>query len=394
MLAKNPLFKHNQTRLKTVCIVFSLLIIVGYFNPTPTSAQINDIYTVENLEVDITADTAVQARQQAFYVVQRKAFRKLISRIATNVDPANFEDLDNQFIGSLVKDFEIKNEKLSKVRYIGTYTFRFDQDSVQQFLNNNNLAYTDVGSKAILILPYYYDGKQTVIWSSENPWFDAWNKSTSFEGLVPVILPLGDLQDSNDIQNNRALNFNPASLQTMTERYNAREALIALAIPNPDTISGAVPADLTVMLYRTDRDMAELIEKIDVSVSGSENIFDAAIEKTRRSLQDDWKNKTTVDPMQQNNLQAIVNFQSILEWVETNEALQTVQGVDTVSILSLTPNRAKIALSFNGNESRLRLALAQSDITLSSPRVNFQGNTSSGSPLEYELYLNKYYQPF
>ena len=353
-------------------------------------AKSSGIYTVKDVKVDVTAKSAVQARELAFKKAQRKAFIKLLHRIVSGEDISQFEEFDDQYIGSLVKDFEITSEKASNVRYIGTYTFRFDQRSIQTLLNNNNLAYTDVSSKPILVLPFYHNGSQTVIWDQDNPWMNAWNKQDSFQGLVPVVVPVGDLMDPADIQNNQALSYNPESLRSMVSRHGSGEALVVLALPQFKS-GGTKPDTLDIMMYRTDRNTPELASKISVSTSDirkGNDIFSEAVIRTQEKLQKDWKKRTTTSSAQSNNLKVRVNFKTMRQWIETHQALKKVQGVHTIKVLSLTPRNAIITLSFNGSESRLRLALAQSDITLSEPKISFAD--AGGSPLEYELHLNKY----
>ena len=371
--------------------VIAFIALLGIFVSSDAHAKTSGIYTVKNVKIDITAKSAVQAREQAFKQAQRKAFMTLLNRIVSGEDISQFEEFDDQYIGSLVQDFEITSEKTSNVRYIGTYTFRFSQNALQELLNNNNLAYTDVGSKPILILPFYHDGSQTIIWDNNNPWMNAWNKQDSYQGLVPMIVPVGDLMDTADIQNNQALSYNQENLRSMISRYEAGEALIAMALPQFKT-GGSTPDTLDIMLYRTDRNTPELAAKITVQADQSgKDIFSAAVIKTQAKLQQDWKQRTTTSSSQSNNLKVRAAFKSMRQWVETHQALKKVQGVHSVKVLSLTPDHAIITMSFNGSESRLRLALAQSDISLSEPHVSF--NAAGGSPLEYDLHLNKYAMP-
>ena len=196
--------------------------------------------------------------------------------------------------------------------------------------------------------------------------------------------------DPADIQNNQALSYNPESLRSMVSRHGSGEALVVLALPQFKS-GGTKPDTLDIMMYRTDRNTPELASKISVSTSDirkGNDIFSEAVIRTQEKLQKDWKKRTTTSSAQSNNLKVRVNFKTMRQWIETHQALKKVQGVHTIKVLSLTPRNAIITLSFNGSESRLRLALAQSDITLSEPKISFAD--AGGSPLEYELHLNKY----
>jgi hypothetical protein len=83
-----------------------------------------------------------------------------------------------------------------------------------------------------------------------------------------------------------------------------------------------------------------------------------------------------------------IRFAGMQQWVQTQKALRAAPGVTDVKVLSLKPDGADVEFAFQGSEDRLRLALAQADITLSSPQVDFL----NGQPLVYDLYLNQYAQ--
>ncbi len=104
--------------------------------PAPETAPVaapqpDTSYTVTDVKVDVTADNAVNARQQAQEKAQQDAFAQLAARLAPGqtipAPPA-------MTIATMVDDFEITQEQLSPVRYIGTYTFRFRPAAVQAWL--------------------------------------------------------------------------------------------------------------------------------------------------------------------------------------------------------------------------------------------------------------------
>ena len=91
-----------------------------------TTSQVwayDNLFTVEGVTVDVTAENAVAARDEAFMKAQRDAFAVLAKRMVAEGQAGNVGVPDDDTLSSFVKDFEVTNEKLSAVRYIGTYTF-------------------------------------------------------------------------------------------------------------------------------------------------------------------------------------------------------------------------------------------------------------------------------
>ena len=385
----------------------ALLAVLWLFAAVPARAD-DSLYTVEGITVDITAESAIAAREQAFAKAEQDAFTALAARMLTEAEMATFTPPDSETISPMVQDFEITNERLSPVRYIGTYTFRFRDDDVRSFFSIKGQAFTDVVSRPVLVLPFYQWGSRMVLWEGENPWLNAWNRAQQQAGLVRVTVPIGDAQDVIDIADNQALTYDPAALDSMLLRYDAGDAVIAIATPVwPDTeqnvAPNAMPKEVAVMLYRTGMTGPEFITTLKVTpVDGDDrdSLYDRTTQQVQAALQKDWKEKTAVAPAPTEyaatTLQARVKISAMKDWVEMQKALSRVQGVQNIRVLKLSPQEARIELAFQGTESRLRLALEQANIVLTQPQVSFAGYQPGydpmampGSPLVYDLYLNK-----
>src|ERR1700722_13356422 len=76
---------HSFPRLRGICLALAALML--FFN-LPAHAQTTDtmVYTVTDIAVDVTADSAAHARDQAVGEAQRAGFNQLLERLG--VDPA------------------------------------------------------------------------------------------------------------------------------------------------------------------------------------------------------------------------------------------------------------------------------------------------------------------
>lgn len=356
------------------------------------------LFTVRDIKVDVTSENSIKAREHAFAKAQQDAFAVLAERMTDEGAGQDTPMPDVATISSLIQDFEVTEEKLSSVRYIGTYTFRFKDKEVRNYFSGHGVRFTDVSSRPVLVLPFYQRGNRMVIWSPYNDWMRAWNRAGDMQGLVPLVVPIGDLMDVSDINDDEALTYDEEKLERMLARYDAGEAVLAIAIPD-DHLS-LVKADqdqatgaLAVQIYRTDRAGPEAVRGFTVSAKGGESkaeLFDRAAREVHKSLQKNWKDKTIVGPEGGNTLQVRVHFSGLDEWARTQRALERVYGVNEIILKSLSSNEARVDLIFQGTERRLRLALAQADMTLTEPRINPTSFGQSGGalPLVYELYLN------
>lgn len=354
------------------------------------------LFTVEDVKVDVTDSNALKAKENAFGQAQVKAFKEIAGRMLSESEAQNLQVPDLLTISSLIQDFEVTNEQLSSVRYLGTYTFRFKDNAVKRYFSGQGLQYTDVSSRPILILPFYQRGEQSVLWAHDNKWMHAWGAAENLSGVAPVVLPLGDLADVRDIGDDQALSYNQGGLSQMLNRYGAGEAVLAIAVPDEGLDTGEVSSgNITVHLYRTDRSGPEYVQEIRVGKSSGDTMEEAlndAVRKVYNALQRDWKSKTMVSAGQNNRLQVKVSFNTLDQWIKTKRALERVYGVNEVMVKSLSPKNALVDIMFQGTEERLRLALEQADMTLAKPRIDVSSmahNPNSRiSPMVYELYLN------
>ena len=179
----------HAARIVFYTIVFSFLCVVS-----PAQAA-NPVFTIEDVKVDVTASNALEAKQRAFEQAQVDAFEIMAGRMLSESEIKAAPQPDLSTISLLIQDFEVTKEQLSAVRYVGTYTFRFKDDAVRRHFSGQGFQYSDVGSKPVLILPFYQRGDEAVLWSHNNVWMKAWNAASNLRGLVPTVLPLGDLAD-------------------------------------------------------------------------------------------------------------------------------------------------------------------------------------------------------
>ncbi len=385
--------------------IFTFLAVFGLLSlNAPTQGHAADsAFTITDVHVDVTSDNAAKAREEAFGKAQYSAFRQLADRLLSEGEAASFQMPDVSTISTMINDFEVTNEQLSTVRYVGTYTFRFKDKDVRQYLNMKNMSFTDVASKPVLVLPFYEDGGRTVLWDDSNPWMKSWADNKTFQGLVPVMVPIGDLQDVADIEEGQPLSYENEKMSAMIERYNAREALIVIAAPkNPVSQNDVmVPSNLEISIYQTSGDKPRFLRSVNVANESDSDfgkaMFNEGVQRVRSVFQDQWKSQTVVSPSYgtSNQLKARVHFSNVQEWVETQNALKNVAGVTETKLLSLSPRMAELEILFKGDESRLRLALSQANFTLSQPRVNgsvqqFQNNGYSNAAQTHDLYLDKF----
>ncbi len=346
-------------------IMICTIIILSHLSVIKVANAYNSLFIVEDITVDVTAKNSVLAQERAFEQAQSKAFMALTKRMVEEAQVQNITPPSSATISSLVKDYEVKNEKLSAVRYVGTYIFRFREKAVSQFFSISGVNFTNESSKPLLVLPIFQNGGRNILWSDGNIWMKAWANSRSISsGLVPIEVPIGDLMDIADIDENQPLRYSRKNLDRMLARYNAKEAAIMIAVPAPDLLNGG---DLRISIYRTDRMSAQHVRDIIIPANNGEDleqIYARGVKKAYSALQKDWKSKTLSSSSQSKIFNIRVSLKNLRQLVRLKQKLNNIRGISDVFVLSLKKIEAKISLKFRGDEEHLRKSLARANLSL------------------------------
>lgn len=330
----------------------------------PAASAIEDVYTVRDVEVDVTTTNAAAARDEAIAQAQRKAYAELVRRLAT--PGAEAPPADDAQLARLVQDFEIQRERSSSVRYLATLTVRFRPDAVRDHLQSGNVAFTEMMSEPVLVLPVYsVAGAPPVLWEDRTVWRDAWENAPGAGGLVPVQVPYGDLADLADVSAEEAVSGDGDALAAIAGRYGAGDVLVAeLQVPagGPDPSS---PGE--VRLTRHGDYGSEPVRTVPVPARPEgtvESYLQAAVTAVGGLLEQEWKQATTSASHEEGRLLVTVPIGRLDDWVQTRRRLDEVQLVSDAALRSLSRDAATVELRYRGDLDRLRLALEQRDLML------------------------------
>lgn len=329
--------------------------------PRPAPAEILDPYLVENVQVDVEAANAAKAREEALVQGEKMALDRLLRRLTLEADQARLPQVSDRQRANLVEDFRVRSEKSSAVRYIATLAYRFKRDGIRALLTQAGLTFVETPSKPVVILPVYRTAAGTVLWDEPNPWRHAWDGLDIRTGLVPFVVPSGDVQDLQAIDAPHAASADPVALKAIAQRHGANVVLVAVA---NEAQGGAM--NIVVNGYNTATGANPLNQNYPVP-PGTDRA--AALGNVAKAIVDGyeerWKRDNVVVPGGAGAaLRVVVPIGSYGDWVELRRRLRTVALVRSFQVLELTREQARLSLDYTGDVEQLRVALAQSDLTL------------------------------
>ncbi len=343
------------------------LLLVAVVAPRPAFAQTaagsEEVYTVANVAVDVTAETAAEAREQALLEGQAEALDRVFRRLTQRVNHERLPVVDDRRATFMVRDFNIANEKTSPVRYLARVTYRFKPTEVRRELRAASIPFTETASQPVLVLPVLRRAASLNLWDEPNPWRSAWGGLPPSGGLVPVVVPFGDLADIADISAEQAADGSREHLKSIASRYGARDALVAIASLTP-TLSGRDAIDVAVTRVGTTTQNPVLL---DFSVQTGESLdalFARAAQETAAAVEDAWIGANLLRFGEEQVMVVSVPIGDLGEWVEVRSRLGRVPVISGFELKSLRRQAAVVELTFIGDEDQLMDSLAQRDLEL------------------------------
>ena len=350
-------FRIGAARAIAMAVVVAVLGVTG--------ARAGDVFQVTGVEVDVTAETAAVAREQALRDGEARAFQRLLERLTLRVDHGHLPRLGAREIEGYVKDFSIAQEKTSSVRYLARLNFRFKAENIRRFLIESGLPFAETQSKPVLVLPVYQVTAALLLWDDPNPWFDAWKSLPVADGLVPLMLPLGDLADIAAIGAEQAIDGDIQRLSAIGHRYGAGDTLGARAILGVEPGRGTARIEVYVTRYGSGLDLETTVIAFAAEVGESrQTLLHWAAGQVARQVEDAWKEATVLRFDDSSVLAVTVPIDSLGAWLKVRRRLAGVATVRRIDLVLLSRDEVRINLHYNGEPEQLILALEQTDLVL------------------------------
>jgi hypothetical protein len=323
------------------------------------------VFTVTNVSVDATAETATAARVKALENGHRDAFVRLMTRLV----PLNLRkrelEADTGRITQLVKSFGVDQEKTSAVRYLATLRFAFDRDGMRKFLREAGLPFAETRSKPVLVLPVLRRAGVYLLWDAQNTWRNAWSALPVPDGLVPIIVPNGDLADINDISADQAVRGRQDRLDAILARYGATDAILVLAALDARRLGNAPVVQVTITRFGTrDADRTTVLGVVAEPGASVEDTIAAAAPRAASQIEENWKLDNLLRFDLPRVLIAVMPLDDLSDWVAMKGRLSKIAFIEASELLALSRLGATVRLRYFGNHEQLALALSQRDVRL------------------------------
>jgi hypothetical protein len=338
------------------------------------------IYTISDVAVDETAESAATARDVALAKGQATAFRRLMNRIVPIAQQDRIPPLSPAILLDIVAGIDVENEKTSSVRYLANLTVRFNQAAVRAMLRGADVAFAETPGKPLIVLPIYRAAGTLQLWDNANGWLRAWQALPAQDALIPLSVPKGDSADISDISPQQALNGTQARLTAITRRYGASGVVLAAATLRRDAGARGLVLEVTLSRFGSGIWDSTSVRSFPAGPDmAADDLLRHAAMKVREEVVEGWKQDNLIRFGERRELVAVVPIAGLLEWVELRERFSEIASLEKADLLSLSLKEATVRLNFFGDEDQLVQAFAQRDMELSQGSVDWQLRITQGT---------------
>lgn len=330
------------------------LIFIGFL---AIPAKAGSVFEVAKIQVDAKAESTTLARTTALSRGQKKALAIAMRRLVKQDEWEMLPDIATLDIENLVEGFRVSNEKTGPGRYLATLSVQFKPGPLRNLLRSYGVAVTEAQSRPALLLPVLEDLQGLQAWG-EHWWQQGWLDYDIDNNPAPLLLPLGDLEDTLLANAEDILIGEPDKLQALNLRYGTDTVIVVHALADIEGqlgvtayIFGATDSDVIVKTYRTGE--------------AHQTMAKMAVADIASVLAERWKSVAAVASGEMQVLQVRANYTDLAGWTTMLELMNEADLVRSVTIVELTRDYAYIDLAYIGSLDQLGGNLDQRGLALS-----------------------------
>ena len=333
-------------------LLFSLSVATGV-RAAPADSK---MFSAGGIKVDVTAETAAKAREQALQDGQKRALMVVMERITPDYVVEQLAELVPDDIINMVRDMSVSNEKTSSVRYMATLDVSFNADAVRDLLRQNGLPYVRTSGKQLLILPVYKrsPAASPVLWDEDNPWLRAWSNRTVESYMIPLTVPAGDLADNNLLNIEQVVQGDLKAAENLAKRYEAEGILVVRMTRN-----GAV---FTVDAMAMDEATAAEIKNFSFTLPLKKNTaatYANAVKKVVNHLEHVWKRDQMVQFNEVTPLVAMVPVSTVKQWTVIQKRLDRIPLISSYNLQAARAGVLQLTIFFAENQKKKKKEMAK-----------------------------------
>ncbi len=338
--------------IKNLNFLVLLPIIFIIINFDAIAAQ--NIYEVENIQINSSAATPSQARDLAIANAQKNGLVILLDRLG--VDSKIIDDSSNEEIADLIRSRQIIDENIAGNNYSAIFNLVFAKDFVDDFLLRKNAQNSESKSglnqatenKTALLIPIKILKTEALLWENNNDWKGALERILQDQLVSQLKIPIGDLGDIANVNVEEISSYGYLQFEQLLEKYHSD--FVYLAFFDYDYIENKAIITLkTMRKFQTKEVKLSLVnvERLDY-VNFLSKVAQRATEYLLNPQNFNSADDTNLSDkkISQNIAEMTILVSSLDEWLVIKNRIEASNLINQMEIKSISRGKVKILVNY------------------------------------------------
>ena len=338
---------------------FCIFCILLFISKTENVFSNNLIYDVNNVEIKSKINNSFpdsELVESAF----RKAFITFANKTLLKDDAKILYKTKNEIIKDLVLTYQIvKNTKNNNNEFHSIFNIKFDPKKINVFLAKRGISYADISKVAVTLLPILISGKDTFLYN-ENFFYKNWNNLNKItkknDELISYNLALENIEDLKYINEIKG-NINLIDVKKINSFNDIKNYVLLIIYSTEGKFKAFIKT--SIKNKKVDRNINLNIYPEDKNKSNEE-----AITIIKKEIIQIWKEQNLIDVNTPSFLDVFLEQKKTDDYLKLKFILDSLDIVDSYSVLEMTNDYSKIRLKYRGKISKIRNKLSEQKVKI------------------------------
>ncbi len=301
-----------------------------------------------DVNVDVTAESVVDAKKQAMNKARRDALNEVLLSISTPQSVENIKNLNDNQIQHFISGVMVLMEKSSNVRYIADLRVTVNEDVLKAYMEENNLPFVVGEEQTVLIIPVLenQDGSLN-LWGDDNFWRNAFTERKDIRKGNLILHDIDkNLGNITAVEANRIYDMNDSEFNELASFNN---------VDNMYVLKYSLKDGKVYVKEFPSREVNEIIigqaspqELIDLTLP-----FFKDVKKVHH-----LENIENADEIVNQKIEVVYTYVRLSDWLSLKRFLDTYPQVKDVKVVSMANGKVHFNFIYSGVWEKLQANLA------------------------------------
>ena len=327
--------------------MFKHLLYIALFSFAPplfaTPLFSSQEFVLQNMEVDVTDESALEAQKKAFSTGELAAFKMLLQKMVSSEHLSKIPALAYEQSKNFITSFSVQDEKRSDIRYMATLQYRFDSTAIRNFLQNHAIPFSEHMVCPILIVPWIDPSHGQAL---QDLWRKAWEKIDLKKYTLPFVM-----SHPSSLSQEFSFGTNAAAehLKTMAQKHKAPHvALMRVRGEPPMDAPTEESVESVLDVHPTALHNPDYTIQVTPSVSLKPTDLDRLIQIIHQGLVAIEKSHLTKTQGEKTSdketIGLVLPTETLSQWHKNLQTIQTVPDLMIQSINSISKSTAHLMI--------------------------------------------------